>query len=121
MILRDKQFKSLLVFVALLLLVGAGFYSHFEHWSFFNALYFCVITLTTVGYGDFTPHTTEGRVFTMLYLVIGVGVILGFVNVVARHATRRYMRQSEPYLERTERLVELAIAKALKKDAQSKR
>jgi voltage-gated potassium channel Kch len=115
MILRDRQFKSLLIFVGLLLLVGAVFYSHFEHWSFFNALYFSVITLTTVGYGDFTPHTAEGKAFTMIYIIVGVGIILGFINVVARHATKRYMRQSEGYMERYEAIMERILAKALKK------
>jgi voltage-gated potassium channel len=45
-----------------------------------------VITLTTVGYGDFSPSTTADKIFTMFYIFIGIGIILGFVNVVAERS-----------------------------------
>lgn len=43
-----------------------------------NSLYFSVITLTTIGYGDFSPQTDLGKMFTLVYIVIGVALILGF-------------------------------------------
>jgi voltage-gated potassium channel len=49
-------------------------------------LYFSVITLTTVGYGDFSPSTTAGNIFTMCYIFIGIGIFLGFVNAVAERS-----------------------------------
>ena len=48
--------------------------------------YFRVITLTTAGYGDFSPSTTAGKNFTMFYIFIGLGIILGFVNAVAERS-----------------------------------
>jgi voltage-gated potassium channel len=48
--------------------------------------YFSVITLTTVGYGDFYPSTTAGNIFTMCYIFIRKGIILGFVNAVAERS-----------------------------------
>ena len=65
---RDKEFRGLLILVGLILIIGTFFYAHFEHWSMLNALYFCVITLTTVGYGDFTPHNAIGKIFTIFQL-----------------------------------------------------
>jgi voltage-gated potassium channel len=50
------------------------------------SLYFSVITLTTVGYGDFSPSTKAGKISTMFNIFIGIGIILGFVNAVAEHS-----------------------------------
>jgi len=43
--------------------------------SVFSSLWWAVITLTTVGYGDMVPATTGGRFFTFVILVVGIGVI----------------------------------------------
>ncbi len=43
--------------------------------SIFHSLWWAVITLTTVGYGDVYPITVGGRMFTFLILIIGVGII----------------------------------------------
>jgi voltage-gated potassium channel Kch len=51
-----------------------------------DSLYFSVITLTTVGYGDFSPSTTTSKIFTMFYIFVGIGIILGFVNAVAERS-----------------------------------
>jgi hypothetical protein len=54
----------------------------------------------------------------MFYTIIGIGILLGLINVVARHTTRRYLRQSEAYLERTEKFIEHVIEKTLEKHKQ---
>ena len=43
--------------------------------SIFHGLWWAVVTLTTVGYGDVYPITTGGRLFTFLILMIGMGII----------------------------------------------
>lgn len=42
--------------------------------NFATALYFAVVTMSTVGYGDITPHTTEARMFTISLVVLGLVV-----------------------------------------------
>ena len=37
-------------------------------------VYFCVVTMSTVGYGDFSPETALGKVYTIFYLFIGIGI-----------------------------------------------
>lgn len=55
-----------------LLVVGTIGYSTLEHWSFFDALYMSVITLTTVGFSEVHPLDTTGRVFTMILSLGGI-------------------------------------------------
>ena len=73
---RDAQFRALLLLYGVLLLIGTVFYARIEGWSVLDALYFCVVTLATVGYGDFAPRTSLGKVFTIVYVLIGAGVFV---------------------------------------------
>ncbi len=106
--LRDPEFRALFTLVLIMLAAGSVFYSRVEGWSLFNSLYFSVITLTTVGYGDFSPHTVLGKAFTMIYIFVGIGILLGFIETIAsqtrhdghsplgsRFAARRDARNAE--------------------------
>ena len=84
--LKVPEFQALFFLVVTMLASGTLFYRRVEGWSLLDSLYFSVITLTTVGYGDFSPSTTAGRIFTMFYIFIGIGIILGFVNAVAERS-----------------------------------
>lgn len=86
---RDPELKALFVFVIIILLSGTIFYSQIEKWSLLDSLYFSTTTLTTVGYGDLAPKTDLGKVFTIIYLFVGIGVILGFVNILAHHTNNQ--------------------------------
>lgn len=50
--------------------------------SFFDALYWAMVTLSTVGYGDITPHTPEGRVVALALIVSGIGVLAFSTSIV---------------------------------------
>ena len=64
---------------------GTVFYRFVEDLRWIDSLYFCVITLTTVGYGDIRPTTVVGKVFTMVYVVVGIGVFVALVTTTAHH------------------------------------
>ena len=83
---KDPEFKGLFFFVVLLLIVGTIFYSSVEGWRILDSLYFSVTTLVTVGFGDFSPQTDIGKIFTILYIFTGVGALLGFLNLVTHHS-----------------------------------
>ena len=53
---------------------------NFQGLDWLDALYFSVVTLTTVGYGDFSPQTDIGKIFTIIYIIGGIGIIFGFMS-----------------------------------------
>ncbi|KAK7877922.1 hypothetical protein WMY93_031451 [Mugilogobius chulae] len=72
------------------LCVGAAAFAHFEGWSFFHAYYYCFITLTTIGFGDFVAlqkkedlqEKTPYVAFSFMYILVGLTVIGAFLNLV---------------------------------------
>jgi len=88
--LLDRSYRRLLLSASIVLAVGTIIYHYFEGWSWFDSFYFSVITLTTIGYGDFYPVTIPGKVFTIFYILIGVGIIFGFINAFYEHRVIRY-------------------------------
>lgn len=83
--LRDTAYRDLLLTTFVILGAGTVFYHYVEEWRWLDSLYFSVITLTTIGYGDFSPQTDAGKIFTLLYILVGVGIILSFINTVFIH------------------------------------
>ena len=83
--LKDKSYRSLLFTTNFFIALGTVTYHFIEGWSWLDSLYFSVITLTTIGYGDFSPQTDLGKMFTSVYIVIGVALILGFFNSLMLH------------------------------------
>ena len=81
---------QLLTLTALTVLgIGTVFYHFVEKWSWLNSLYFCVVTLATVGYGDYAPTTDLSKVFTIFYILTGVAIIATFAQSLLQRATKR--------------------------------
>ncbi len=83
------KFRITAAVALVVLVVGAGFYHYVEDLRWVDAFYFCTITLTTIGYGDITPVTDVGKLFTMFYVLIGVGIIATLANLFLQNAIGR--------------------------------
>jgi len=92
---RDPAFRGLLILAFTILVVGMFFYRRVEGWTLLNSLYFSVVTLTTVGYGDLSPQTGAGRAFTIFYVLIGLGIIIGLVTQLASKAVEAQAERTE--------------------------
>ncbi len=83
--LQDEEYRQLLITTLTILGFGTVAYRYLEGWGWIDSLYFSVITLTTIGYGDFYPKTDAGKLFTIFYILIGIGIILSFIDTVHNH------------------------------------
>lgn len=73
---------KLKVFLGLFLLVttiGTLVFMQLENLSFADALYYNIVTMSTVGFGDIYPHSLLSRVFTVLIILAGGGAFLGVI------------------------------------------
>jgi voltage-gated potassium channel len=79
-----RQLKSAIFALVLLVLIGSAGYVLLEGWSFLDALYMTVTTITTVGYMEVHPLSRTGRLFTLLLIVSGVTVLFYTVGKIAQ-------------------------------------
>lgn len=79
----DPEFRVLLSSVLVLILLGVLFYNRVEGWSVLDSFYFVIITMTTVGYGDFAPVTAAGKLVTVFFILAGIGLFLAFLSRIA--------------------------------------
>ena len=80
---RDPETKALPVVAGALVLTGTIFYWRTEDWTIIQALYFSVVTLTTIGYGDLHPTSAGTEIFTIIYILTGLGVFVALLASVA--------------------------------------
>ncbi len=79
-VIRDRGSWPVLTWTLLTLLLGTMVYHWLEGWSYLDALYFSVISLATIGYGDFVPTTDVGRAFTIIYVINGIVILLALFD-----------------------------------------
>jgi len=78
--LRDPEFRAILFLLAIAMTGGAVFFHAVEGWPWIDAAYFSAMALTTVGDATLSPTTTIAKVFTMLFSISGIGLMLAFLS-----------------------------------------
>jgi hypothetical protein len=79
-VINDRESRPIFLWVGIALLIGVFAYHWLEGWSYLDALYFCVISLATIGYGDLTPTTDLAKAFTIFYVINGIGILLALFD-----------------------------------------
>lgn len=75
------KFRLKIYSVIFIVLLSAGIigFMLFENMSLTNAIYFSIVTMATVGYGDIHPKTDIGKILTIIMIIGGVGTFLSVV------------------------------------------
>ena len=92
-----KQLWIAVVCMTFVVILGTLGFMTIEEISLFQAFWMTMITVLTVGYGDAVPVTQAGKVFALLIIPVGVGIVTYAIGVVAAmiiegnlfHAVRR--------------------------------
>jgi len=80
---RTTHPTIVILFSVLLIALGTAGYMLIEDWNLLDALYMTVITVSTIGYGEVHTVSPQGRIFTLVLIVLGVGFFLYVIgNVV---------------------------------------
>lgn len=109
--LGEPEGKVLAASAVTALAIGTVVYMVLEGWSALDSLYFSVVTLATVGFGDLHPTTDLAKLFTIVYILTGLGILAGFVSELAkvrqsRHTTGRLEAVSASVREAEEEIEE---------------
>jgi voltage-gated potassium channel Kch len=86
--LRQPEVQGGAQLVVTLIVIATIFYRTAEGWSWLDAVYFSVVTIATVGYGDIIPQTAIGKIFTMGYIFSGIGIFVAAAAALAQATLR---------------------------------
>jgi voltage-gated potassium channel len=91
------RFRIATLVLTLLGIVASGtvFFRWAEGWTWLDAYFFTVVTLSTVGYGSLVPATILGKIGTTVFIFVGIGVFVVAIQQFGMFA----MRKREEHVE----------------------
>lgn len=98
--INTNGFIYLMSFAVVLILMSAGVYSLAENVSYGNALWWAIVTATTVGYGDISPTTAIGRGVAIVLMFVGIGLIGTITSTVTSFFTQQQADKSDEELNK---------------------
>lgn len=119
--MRKNLLITEIIFICSFISVGAFLFHYFEGRSYFNAIYYVVITMATIWYGDFVPTTYMGKILAMMYAFTGVPL---FISISSFILEARFNKRIKKYLhEVNKELLDAEIQEVesdIKKDMKKK-
>ncbi|RCW86652.1 potassium channel family protein [Paracoccus lutimaris] len=79
----SARVRLLLLLTATLIGLASTAFHHVEGWRWLDSIYFSVITIATIGYGDIVPKTDPGKIITIVYVLCGLGLFVATATAIA--------------------------------------
>ena len=92
---KDEDARNVVAYAIFIIAAGTFLFHLIEGWEWLNSTYFVIVTLTTIGFGDFVPVTSLGKIITIFYGINGIVIFLGMFDSIRRvriHQIRKVMR-----------------------------
>jgi hypothetical protein len=99
--MKKPRIEIFVAFTSLLGWIGIGtlVFHRLESWNWIQSFYFSVVTITTVGYGDFVPTNDGSRFFTAIYILVGVSIGIAALGLIGSEVIKN---REKKYRERRE-------------------
>jgi voltage-gated potassium channel len=91
--LRHRKLLTLGLLILGIVVAGTGGYMLISGVSLLDALYMTVISITTVGYREIIPLTRSGKIFTIVLIVVGLGIVFYFLQTIVEDALEGRIRK----------------------------
>lgn len=96
-----KRIGILILVFILIVILGTFSYHKVEGWRYLDSFYFTFVTVATIGYGDFTPQTDLGKIFTVFFSLTGIIMIFVLISMIGDLLIgRHFQRHVETHLKR---------------------
>lgn len=79
-----RRLRWALAWLFVVILVGTLGYRFIEQWNWLDAVWMVVITLTTIGFGEVHELSSEGRIFTLGLIAVGLGLVTYTVSQISQ-------------------------------------
>jgi len=89
----DIKLKVVIVSLVLLIVLGTVLFRFLEPFTWIQAFYFTVSTMTTVGFGDLIPSSDSTRLVAALYMLVSVSLYVSFITFLGSHLLEIRTRQ----------------------------
>lgn len=90
--LKTREGK-ILVFIVILFLIEVNTLAHILNLNLIDAIYFTIVTLGTVGYGDIHPTTSIGKVIISIFIVLNIAILAFFVGQIGERLIKKKIEE----------------------------
>lgn len=92
-----KLFSNLIIIeiwvIIIFLILGSYLFHIIENHTFFDSIYFMAMTMTTIGFGDITPHTDIGKILVIVYGFMGVPLFVSLSGLILESRFNKTIRK----------------------------
>ena len=112
--MKEKKKRKLgisffIIIVVLLVLTGAIFYHFNDNLSWVDSFYFTVMTIMTVGYGDFRPTNEASKIFTIIFGIVSIPTVLFVFGWIIESFFVRRINKLETEVDKVTKEEELVL------------